>query len=71
MYEFATGHWLFRPEAKDGIPRGIVHLAQMSQRTGQDHSDVALKQYKKKDDIKGKETKPKTLHSIHLHPQVC
>jgi len=73
MYEFATGHWLFRPEAKDGIPRDIDHLAQMIQRTGQDHSDVSLKQYeirKKQDDLGGKETSPKILQFIHLDLQV-
>jgi len=74
MYEFASGHWLFKPEAKDDVSRDIIHLAQMAQRTGQDHDDAALKQYEtreKQTDLKGKETHPKTLHFIHLHPQGC
>ena len=45
MYELATGHWLFSPQAKDDIPRDVVDLAQMTQRTGQGHSDAALEQY--------------------------
>jgi len=56
MYEFATGHWLFQPEAKDDISRDVVHLAQMTQRTGQDHDDAALKQYETREeetDLKG------------------
>ena len=56
MYEFATGHWLFRPGAKDDIPRNIVHLTQMTQRTGQDHDIAALKQYNirgTQNDLKG------------------
>ena len=64
MYELATGHWLFTPEAVDDIPRDVVHLAQMTRRTGQDHDDVALKQYEireKQDDLKGKETAPYVL----------
>ena len=59
MYEFATGHWLFKPEATNDIPRDVVHLAQMTQRTGQSHDDVALKKsgvWKKQHDLKGKET---------------
>ena len=43
IYEFATGHWLFDPEVVEDIPRDVVHLAQMTQRTGQDHDDVALR----------------------------
>ena len=61
MYEFATGSWLFRPEAMDDIPRDVVHLAQMTQRTGQDHDDDALKQYeiqKNQHDLKGKQIHP-------------
>ena len=61
MYEFATGSWLFRPEAMDDIPRDVVHLAQMTQRTGQDHDDDALRQYeiqRNQHDLKGKEMHP-------------
>ena len=76
MYEFATGHWLFKPEATGDISRDVSHLAQMTQRTGQDHDDVTLKQYeirKKQDDLKGNETPPppKILCFIHPHLQVC
>ena len=56
MYEVATGHWLFKPEAKDDISRDVVHLAQMTQRTGKDHDDATLKQYEtrgKQTDLKG------------------
>lgn len=45
MYEFATGHWAFTPEATDGLPRDVVHLAQMTLRTGQDHDQAVLEQY--------------------------
>jgi len=51
MYEFATGHWLFKPKATNGIPRDVAHLAQMTQRTGQIHGDAALKQY----ELRGKQ----------------
>ena len=64
MYEFATGHWLFNPEVMGDISRDVVHLAQMTQRTGQDHDDFALKQYEireKQHDLRGKETRPNTL----------
>jgi len=75
MYEFATGHWLFNPQAMGGIPRSVVHLAQMTQRTGQDHDDAALKQYeiqKKHNDLKGKRTHPTIFRFIHLgHLQTC
>ena len=50
MYELATGHWLFKPEATDDIPRDVVHLAQMTQRTGQDHEDATFMQY----EVRGK-----------------
>ena len=56
MYEFATGHWLFSPEARDDISRDVAHLAQMTQRTGQEHDDAALKQSEtrgKQNDLKG------------------
>ena len=59
MYEFATGDWLFSPEHKDDIPRDIDHLAQMTRRTGQDHSDAALERFEiqnKQNNPKGKET---------------
>jgi len=65
MYEFAMGHWLFSPKAKDDTPRDVVHLAQMTQRTGHDHDDAALKQYEtrvKRTDLKGEETHPKIPH---------
>ena len=75
MYEFAAGHCLFKPEAKGDISCDVVHLAQMTQRTGQDHSDVALKQYEireKQDGLKGKETDPKTSDFTHPpHLQNC
>lgn len=59
MYEFATGRWLFSPEVVDDISRDVVHLAQMTQRIGQDHDDAVLKQYEireKHRDLKGKAT---------------
>ena len=75
MYELATGHWLFNPKTMDDIPRDIVHLAQMTRRTGQEHDDVTLKQYeirKKQPDLKGKEMHPHVLRFIHLgHLQAC
>lgn len=57
MYEFATGHWAFTPEATDGLPRDVVHLAQMAQLTGQDHDPAVLEQYEvreKQHDLKGR-----------------
>ncbi|EJD00046.1 kinase-like protein, partial [Fomitiporia mediterranea MF3/22] len=45
MYEFATGTWLFTPEATDGLSRDVVHLAQMTLRTGQEHNESVLKKY--------------------------
>ena len=57
MFEFATGHWLFDPKDVDDISRDVVHLAQMTQRTGQDHDDAVLKQYEireKQHNIKGR-----------------
>ena len=74
MYEFATGRWLFSPEVVDDISRDVVHLAQMTQRTGQDHDDVALKQFEireKQHDLKGKGTHPNAFQFIHLHLQAC
>jgi len=74
MYEFATGHWLFNPEATSDASSDVVHLAQMTQRTGQDHEDAALVQYgirEKLHDPKGKEIHPTIFCSIHLHPQAC
>jgi len=59
MYEFATDRWLFNPEATGDISGDVVHLAQMTQRTGQDHEDAELEQYgirEKLHDPKGKET---------------
>ena len=73
MYEFATGHCLFKPEAKDDISRDVVHLAQMTQRTGQVHSDAVLKQYEiqqNQNDLKGKEMDPKISNFIHPHPEL-
>lgn len=70
MYEFATGGWLFFPDVMGGISSDVVHLAQMTQRTGQDHDDVALKQYEireKQHDLKGEK-----IHSDvfwHTHPR--
>lgn len=57
MYEFATGHWAFTPEATDGLPRDVVHLAQMTQLTGQDHDQAVLEQYavrNRQHDLKGR-----------------
>ena len=74
MYELATGHRLFKPEVVDDLFCDVVHLVQMTQRTGQNHDDAALKQYEireKQPDLKGKETNPKVLHLIHLHLQAC
>ena len=56
MYEFATGNWLFTPKAKDDISRDVIHLAQITLRTGQEHDESILEQYKsqgEKNDIKG------------------
>ena len=58
MYEFATGCWPFDPEVVGDISRDVVHLAQMSQRTGQGNNDAILRQYEireKRRDLKGKE----------------
>lgn len=45
MYEFVNGRWLFNPDVVGDIsPSRDVHLARMTQRTGQDHN-VALKEY--------------------------
>ena len=70
MYEFAIGQWLFIPEAIYDISRDIVHLAQMTQRTGQDHDDAALQrcqnEIREERDIKGKEMHPSILQIIHL-----
>lgn len=66
MFEFATGRWLFTPEATNDIPRDVVHLAQMAQRTGQDHDGVALRQYEMREkqyNLKGKEH---TLTSVNI-----
>ena len=75
MYEFATGHQLFIPKVVDDIPCDVVHLAQMTQRIGQDHDDAALKQYEireKQNDLKGKGMHPHVLQFIHLgHLQAC
>ena len=45
MYEFATGNWLFAPEATSDLSRDVIHLAQMTLRTGQEHDEAALEQY--------------------------
>lgn len=57
MYEFATGHWALTPEAIDDLPRDVVHLAQMTQLTGQDHNQAVLEQYEVREeqhDVKGR-----------------
>ena len=57
MYEFATGHWAFTPEATDDLPRDVAHLAQMAQLTGQDHDQDVLEQYEvreKQQNLKGR-----------------
>ena len=56
MYEFATGNWLFAPEATSDLSRDIIHLAQMTLRTGQEHDESILEQYNgqgEQNDIKG------------------
>ena len=56
MYEFATGNWLFAPEATSDLSRDIIHLAQMTLRTGQEHDEATLESYEdegEKKDIKG------------------
>lgn len=73
MFEFATGHWLFNPKVVDNISRDIVHLSQMTQRTGEEHSDAHLVQYdiqEKQNDIKGKET-PVSSCVFTNHHQAC
>jgi serine/threonine-protein kinase SRPK3 len=45
MYEWATGHWLFDPEERDGLSRDLVHLAQMTERTAQHHDEATLQHY--------------------------
>ncbi|KAF8812624.1 kinase-like protein [Phlegmacium glaucopus] len=42
MYEWATSNWLFSPEGRDGVSRDLMHLAQMSERTGQHHIRTVL-----------------------------
>ena len=71
MYELATGDWLFSPEDKDDIPRDIDHLAQMTRRIGQDHSDAALERFeiqKKQNNPKGKEMYLTSLDFIYPPP---
>ena len=56
MYEFATGNWLFAPEATSDLSRDVIHLAQMTLRTGQEHDEATLESYEdegEKKDIKG------------------
>ena len=56
MYEFATGNWLFAPEATSDLSRDIIHLAQMTLRTGQEHDESTLEWYEnegEQKDIKG------------------
>lgn len=72
MYKFATGHWLFKPEVMDDISRDVIHLAQMTQRTGQDYDDVLLKPseiQKMQPDFKGKEMHPNVFQLVYLHLQ--
>ena len=72
MYEFATGHWLFKPEATDYISRDVVHLAQMTQRTGEEHDDVVLNHYEvreKQHDLKGKEKRSKSPALLTFIPR--
>jgi hypothetical protein len=57
MFEFATGHWAFTPEATGGLPRDVVHLVQMTQLTGQDHDQAVLEQFEvreKQHNLKGR-----------------
>ena len=53
MYEFATGNWLFAPEATIDLSRDIVHLAQMTLRTGQEHEEATLEQYELEEEQNG------------------
>ena len=75
IYELATGHWLFKPEATDGLSYDVVHLAQMTQCTGQNHDDIGLKQYKtqeKQHNLQGMEIHHRIFWFIHLlYFQAC
>lgn len=44
MYEFATGCRLSKSKVVNDISRDIVHLAQITQRTGQSHNVAVLKE---------------------------
>lgn len=65
----------FQPEIVGDISRDVVHLAQMSQRTGQDHDDAILKWYgtrEKRGDLKGKEMHSNVFRPIYLRRlQAC
>ena len=70
MYELATGRWILNPEVVGDISRDISRLAQMAQRTGQDHDDAILKRYETREkpgDLKGKEMHSNVFRSIYLH----
>lgn len=57
MFEFATGHWAFTPEATGSFPRDVEHLAQMTQLTGRNHDQAVLEQYEvreKQHNLKGR-----------------
>ena len=56
MYEFVAGDWLFQPRSKSDLSRDVIHLAQMTLRTGQEHDEAAFEKYKGEEgqkDIKG------------------
>lgn len=46
MYEWATGKWLFNPEGSDDLSRDLMHLAQMTECTGQHHEEATLQRYR-------------------------
>ena len=66
MFELATGRRLFNPEVVDDISRDVVHLAQMTQRTNQDHDTVALKRYEELPDLTGKKIHLKSSNLFTL-----
>ncbi|KAF8812702.1 kinase-like protein [Phlegmacium glaucopus] len=54
MYEWATSNWLFSPEGRDGVSRDLIHLAQMTERTGQHHEEATLQHYRLRHGLQGK-----------------
>ena len=45
MYEWATGKRLSNPEGSDNLSRDLMHLAQMTECTGQHHEEATLQRY--------------------------